>query len=110
MREQLREHPALADPAGDQLGVLPSEVEDQYFLSHARRRRLVIRVATPVATAARPFEPMPTDCSRCSVLPSVCSAGATMTSARWKSRMSSYPQVAIEVRSAPIRLNVPSFS
>ena len=45
--------------------------------------------ATPAATAARPFEPMPTDCSRWSFLPSVWSAGATITSARWKSRMSS---------------------
>ena len=49
----------------------------------------VIATATPAATAARPFEPMPTDCSRWSCLPSVCSAGATITSARWKSRMSS---------------------
>ena len=30
--QQLGEHPALADPPGNQLGVLPPEVEDQYFL------------------------------------------------------------------------------
>src|SRR5215210_1381474 len=65
---------------------------------------------TPADTAARPFEPMPTDCSDWSFLPSVWSAGAIITSARWKERMSSYPVVAIEVRSAPIRLKVPSFS
>ena len=54
-----------------------------------RLSRSVIATATPSATAARPFEPMPTDCSRCSCLPSVCSAGATITSARWNSGMSS---------------------
>ena len=58
------------------------------------RRRLRSRVshrssATPAETAARPFEPMPTDCSVWSFLPSLCSAGATITSARWKERMSS---------------------
>ena len=45
---------------------------------------------------------MPTDCSRWSCLPSVWSAGAIITSARWKDGMSSYPQVAIEVLSDPI--------
>ena len=41
------------------------------------------------ATVARPFEPMPTDCSRWSCLPSLWSAGATITSALWKAGMSS---------------------
>ena len=92
--EQLGEHPALADPPGDQLGVLPAEVKNQDLfmrrLSHPRMAgRQSSETATPVATAARPLEPMPTDCSRCSCLPSVWRAGATITSARWKSRMSS---------------------
>ena len=38
------------------------------------------------------------------------SDGATITSALWKAGMSSYPQVAIDVRRLPIRLKVPSFS
>jgi hypothetical protein len=47
--------------------------------------------ATPTAseTAARPFDPIPTDCSVWSFLPSDWSAGATITSARWNERMSS---------------------
>ena len=43
-------------------------------------------------------------------LPSVCSAGATITSARWNSFIVAYPQVAIDMRRPPNRLNVPSFS
>ena len=42
---------------------------------------------------------------RWSDLPSVCSAGATITSAFWNSFTVSYPVVAIEVRSAPKRLS-----
>ena len=53
---------------------------------------------------------MPTAWSRCSCLPSLCSAGAIISSARLNSAMSRYPQVAIDVRKAPMRLNVPSFS
>ena len=33
VRQELGEHAALADPAGDQLGVLPAEVEDQHLLA-----------------------------------------------------------------------------
>ena len=44
---------------------------------------VIARRRPPLATAARPFEPMPTACSRWSCLPSVWSAGATITSARW---------------------------
>src|SRR3954452_581721 len=64
---------------------------------------------TGAAAAAR-VAPMPTAWSRCRCLPSVCSDGATITSARWNDAMSSYPQVAIDVRRLPIRLKVPSFS
>ena len=103
-RQQLGEHPAFADPPGDQLRVLAPEVEDQHLLVAAFvspgsdpptetalsiPSRLVIRYATPADTAARPLEPMPTDCSFWSFLPSLISAGATITSARWKERMSS---------------------
>ena len=56
------------------------------------------------------FAPMPTPCSLCRCFPSVCRDGATISSARLNSAMSRYPQVAIDVRSPPIRLNVPSFS
>jgi hypothetical protein len=62
------------------------------------------------AALAADWAPIPIAWSRWSCLPSVCSEGATMTSARWKDGMSSYPHVAIEVRRLPIRLNVPSFS
>ncbi len=40
------------------------------------------------AALAADWAPMPIAWSRWSCLPSVCSDGATMTSARWKSRMS----------------------
>jgi len=34
---------------------------------------------------SRCYRPMPMPCERCSALPSVCSAGATITSAFWNS-------------------------
>ena len=142
-RQQLGKHPALADPPGDQLRVLPSEIKDQHLLQGmGRTGRTLPRgcgsdgclthvsaggwrgfggpsedaaqprpqdggtksatgpagptrgpqssdTATPADTAARPFEPIPTCCSFCSFLPSLIRAGATITSARWKERMSS---------------------
>ncbi len=41
MREQLAEDAALADAAGDQLRVLPAEVEDQDLLGRLGGRRLL---------------------------------------------------------------------
>ena len=64
----------LAHPAGDQLRVLGTEVDDQY--------RTLARV---VSGNGRAQWPMPTPCARCRSLPSVWSAGATMTSAFWNS-------------------------
>jgi hypothetical protein len=58
--------PRLADPPGDQLGVLGPEVEDQHGVE-------------------RGCHPMPTRCERCRPLPSVWSDGAIMTSAFWNS-------------------------
>ncbi len=112
--QQLGEDPALAEPARDQLRVLAAEVEHEDLLAiDPDRARLAARriddggvdrafrraapppcrqsseTATPLATADLPFEPIPTDWLRCSCLPSVCSAGATMTSARWNEGMSS---------------------
>ena len=60
----------LADPPGDELGVLRAEVDDQD----------VVR-ASPMGTQC----PIPTPWDFCRPLPSVCSAGATMTSAFWNS-------------------------
>ena len=48
--------------------------------------------------------------SRIAVLREDSEYGEDMISAFWKSWIDSYPQVAIDVRSAPIRLSVPSFS
>ena len=108
VRQQLGVDAALADPARDQLRVLAAEVEHEDLLVRGRRRRDLDRLGDPGLTARRatrraqasvtaipfetlalPLEPMPTSCERWSCLPSVCSAGATITSARWKSRMSS---------------------
>ncbi len=107
-RQQLGEDPAVADPPRDQLRVLPSEVKNEDLLDIRFRPRAPLRVrrgrvgcfllsrraqssetATPADTAALPLEPIPTACSVWSFLPSLCSAGATITSARWKERMSS---------------------
>ena len=64
----------LADPAGDQLGVLGAEVDDQH--------RPLTGVVRGVGGAQWP---MPTPCERCRSFPSVWRAGATMTSAFWNS-------------------------
>ena len=113
MGQQLGEDPALTEPARDQLRVLAAEVEhedllaidpdrtrlatgriDDWGVDRAFRRERLRHLqssetATALATADLPFEPMPTAWLRCSCLPSVCSAGATMTSARWNEGMSS---------------------
>ena len=78
----LRERRALGLALGDRRGDLRGAGE----LSHRPQSSLT---ATPADTRARPFEPIPTDCWRCSALPSVCRDGATMTSARWNEGMSS---------------------
>ncbi len=54
----------LADPAGDEPRVLGPEVDDEDGVGQC---------------------PIPTPCERCSALPSVCSAGAIITSAFWNS-------------------------
>ena len=64
----------LADPAGDQPGVLGPEVDDEDGVGPVAHR-----------VAARAQWPMPTPWERWKNLPSVCSDGATMTSAFWNS-------------------------
>ena len=63
----------LAHPPGDELGVLRPEVDDQ--------DRLDARWASRHGLSG----PSRRRWARCSDLPSVCSAGATMTSAFWNS-------------------------
>src|SRR5690606_9103730 len=58
------------DPAGDQLGVLGPEVDDENGVGLGDRH------------------PIPTRWLRCNALPSVCSEGAIITSAFWNSLMS----------------------
>ena len=65
----------LAHPAGDQLGVLGAEVDDQ---------DRAVAGPTGVGTPRAQW-PMPTPCERCRSLPSVWRAGATITSAFWNS-------------------------
>ena len=77
VRHELGVHPALAHAARDELRVLRAEVEHE-----DRRCGLPAHAAARAASAQRPI---PTLCSRCSVLPSVLSAGATMISAFWNS-------------------------
>ena len=57
--------------------------------SPSRRAPYSSSSLTAAATCALPFEPMPTCCSRWSCLPSLWSAGAIITSARWNEGMSS---------------------
>ena len=107
VRQQLGEDAALAHAAGDQLRVLAAVVEDQDLVVRDRalerqlldglvggERRAVARACSSVvsvcdkrdrSTRARA---MPMCCSRWSCLPSVCSAGATISSARLNSAMS----------------------
>ena len=104
VRQQLGEHPALAHPPRDQLRVLPAVVEHHDLvgrdlaLEGQLLQGLVGRDGRPVplgsgaqsATSATPppRAPMPICWSRWSCLPSVCSAGAIISSARLNSAMS----------------------
>jgi hypothetical protein len=115
MRQQLAEHPALAHATGDQLRVLAAVVEDHDLvggdgpLERELLDRLFGRKGGAVALrddfrgvhslptsagtglddcTAPPLAPMPIDWSRWSDLPSVWSAGATISSARLNSAMS----------------------
>ncbi len=76
MRHDGGEHTALTHATGDELAVLRTEVNDEYAA-----RRLVLELGGEME---RHRQPMPTDCACCSFLPSVLSAGATMTSHFWK--------------------------
>src|SRR2546421_8862917 len=115
VRQELAEYAALAHPPRDQLGVLASEVEYEHLIQTGLHTRTVRRRwsrfprrngsshATGVPTGPPPLSaatgsvadvaarvaPIPIPCSRWSCLPSLCSAGATITSARWKEGMSS---------------------
>ena len=116
VRQQLGEDAALAHAARDQLRVLAAVVEDDDLLRGrrvaartrlrsrvpavdrvrgrrrqrlgARRRRASAAGQSLTRATARPFEPIPTCWSRWRCLPSVCSAGATISSARLNSAMS----------------------
>ena len=104
VRQQLREHAALAHAARDQLRVLPAVVEHDDLVGRRPRARAQAppgagrprrpthapRSGAQSATSATPppRAPMPTCWSRCSCLPSVCSAGAIISSARLNSAMS----------------------
>ncbi len=99
----------LAHPPGDQLRVLGAEVDDENGVGGVRSLR------QPGSGRARHDAafaqcPIPTPWERCRALPSVCSAGATITSAFWNSLTVSYPHVAMAVRRAPKRFMRPSFS
>ena len=83
VRQELREHAALAHAPGDQLRVLRAEVEHD-----DRPLRLLAGLhARPGVVGPRlgDHRLIPTLCSRCSFLPSVCRAGANMISAFWNS-------------------------
>ena len=110
VRQQLGEDPALADPAGDQLRVLTAIVEDDDLVGrHPPLERELLDALLgrergaaalrdelrhrPAITGcgcgcALPRAPIPIAWSRWSDLPSVCSAGATISSARLNSAMS----------------------
>ena len=76
-RDDLGVDVRLAHPAGDQSGVLGPEVDDEDGVGH--RDGLVPGAAHPAQW------PIPTPWERWKNLPSVCSDGATMTSAFWNS-------------------------
>ena len=103
VRQQLGEHPELAHAPGDQLRVLAAVVEDDDLVRGelALERELLDRLVgdrraadlhASYSVAARaiapPRAPMPTAWSRCSCLPSLCSDGAIISSARLNSAMS----------------------
>ena len=75
-----REDPALADAAGDQLAVLRSEIDDQ---DPARRGGREGGVERGVLRGGQGY-PIPTCWACWSFLPSLLSAGATITSHFWK--------------------------
>ena len=78
MRHELRVDAALAHAPRDQLRVLAAEVEDEN--RPLFRPRLADRKANDLA-----HYPIPIRCACWSDLPSVLIAGASMTSAFWKS-------------------------
>ncbi len=118
VRQELGEDPELAHPPGDQLGVLAAVVEDDDLVrGHLALERQLVdallgdggvadlhygflrRCAAGMRAAggaysvaaramAPPRAPMPTAWSRCSCLPSLCSDGAIISSARLNSAMS----------------------
>ena len=102
VRQQLGEDPELAHPPGDQLRVLPAVVEDDDLIRGelALERELLDRLvgdrraadlhaySVAAKAIAPPRAPMPTAWSRWRCLPSLWSAGATISSARLNSAMS----------------------
>ena len=66
----------LADTPCDQLRVLRTEVDDEDRIASGVHR---------YSLGSACYRPMPTPCARWSALPSVCSDGATITSAFWNS-------------------------
>ena len=78
----------LAHPPGDELRVLGAEVDDQHRVEVGLHLPKLPAPAAPGPEWPRGRRqlPMPTDWARWSCLPSVCSAGATITSALWNSR------------------------
>jgi len=89
VRDQLRVHPTLAHTPRDELSVLRPVVEDQYGVEPLDLWRTLCHCVSSTVSgrSGRPAhgraQPIPTSCSFCSFLPSVISAGATMTSAFW---------------------------
>ncbi|CAB4834767.1 unannotated protein [freshwater metagenome] len=73
VRHDLAVDVGLAHSTSDELRVLRAEVDDEHGVNALRHQWADIQW------------PMPTPWERCSDLPSVCNAGATMTSAFWKS-------------------------
>ena len=80
----------FADAPCDQLRVLRTEVDDENGIERIRSLMMghSLRIGIPDPLTLAPaliHRPMPTPCARWSALPSVCSDGATMTSAFWNS-------------------------
>ena len=78
MRDELRVDAALAHAPRDQLRVLPAEIQNEH--------RPLLRPG--LADRKRddlPHYPIPMPCACCKDLPSVLIAGASITSAFWKS-------------------------
>ena len=79
MRDELRVDPRLAHPPRDQLRVLPAAVE------HQHRPLLGRRLGNRERDDFAGHYPIPMRWACCSDLPSVLIAGASITSAFWKS-------------------------